>query len=205
MAVAGFNQLLETMARMDFFTGVLPFVLTYVVLYAALKKVPVISDQDDKNFPALVAIIGAFFVARFIVVNPLYQAFFVEYFGKLVIGLMGFVGLLILLAFTGYNLGEKGGLKSPMVVMLMVAVAGLAFATSGGLGFRLPTIQGLNLQAWLTWFFQSGAIWILVVLGSLWWVSGSDDGSDGSGPPGWMLPFTSNDWWKDAFDDDNGG
>lgn len=198
MAVAGFNQLLQTMAQMDFFTGVLPFVLTYIVLYAGLKKVPVI-NETEKDFPALIAIIGAFFVARFIVVNPVYQSFFVEYFGKLVIGLMGFVGLLILLAFTGYNLGEKGGLKSPLVVMIMIAVAGSAFATSGGLGFNLPMLQSFQIGQILAWTLESGAIWIIIVLGALWWVSSDSSSSDG--PPGWILPFTSNDWWKDKFDE----
>jgi hypothetical protein len=196
VAVAGFNQLLQTMAQMDFFTGVLPFVLTYVVLYAGLREVPVISDTD-KNFPALIAIIGAFFLARFVVVNPAYQGFFVQFFGKLTVGLMGFIGLLILLAFTGYNLGENGGLNTPLVVMVMVAVAGSAFATSGGLGVSLPAFQSMQLQSMLGWTLESGMIWILLVGAALWWVS-----SDGSGSTqDTIRPFFSNEWWTQMMDD----
>lgn len=196
MAVAGFNTLLESMAAMDFFTGVLPFVLTYVVLYAALDQVPVIKEKD--NFPPLIAIIGAFFVARFIVVNPVYQSFFVDYFGQLVIGLMGFIGLLILLAFTGYNLGDKGGLKTPLVVMLMVVIVGAAFTTSGGLGFMPPSLAEMGVGQAIRWSMESGLVWILVVAGALWWAS-----SDGSGSKkDYMVPFFNNDWWKGMMDDD---
>lgn len=197
MAVAGFNTLLESMAAMDFFTGVLPFVLTYVVLYAALENVPVISEKD--NFPPLIAIIGAFFVARFIVVNPVYQSFFVEYFGQLVIGLMGFIGLLILLAFTGYNLGEQGGLKTPLVVMVMVLIVGSAFTSAGGLGFQLPALSEIGLMQLLGWSLESGLIWIVVVTGALWWAS--TDNSNRSAQDT-MTPFFSNDWWKKMMDDD---
>lgn len=196
MAVAGFNQVLQSMAAMDFFTGVLPFVLTYVVLYAALDKVPVISEKD--NFPPLIAIIGAFFVARFIVVNPVYQSFFVEYFGQLVIGLMGFIGLLILLAFTGYNLGESGGLKTPLAAMVMIAIVGAAFTSAGGLGFQLGAISTLGLGELIGWSLESGLIWILVVAGALYWASSDGSGGD---KKDYMLPFFSNKWWKEKMDD----
>lgn len=194
MAVAGFNTLLESMAAMDFFTGVLPFVLTYVVLYAALDNVPVISDKD--NFPPLIAIIGAFFVARFIVVNPFYQSFFVEYFGQLVIGLMGFIGLLILLAFTGYELADA---NVPLLMMLMITIAGAAFTSAGGLGFKLPGLGELGITQLLGWSMESGLIWIVVVTGALWWAS-----SEGSGKStkDYATPFFSNKWWKEMMDDE---
>lgn len=177
MAVAGFNQLLETMAQMDFFTGVLPFVLTYVVLYAALKEVPVISDDDNKNFPALLAIIGAFFVARFIVVNPFYQDFFVVYFGKLVVGLMGFIGLLILLAFTGFEIGDS---NIPLLMFLMVAIAGAAFTSAGGFGppWNLGMLSSADIASITGFVLESGLIWIVLVVGALWWVSRDEGNSD---------------------------
>lgn len=189
MAVAGFNQLLETMAQMDFFTGVLPFVLTYVVLYAALKEVPVIGD-DDKNFPALIAIIGAFFVARFIVANPFYQDFFVVYFGKLVVGLIGFIGLLVLLAFTGYELGDS---NIPLLMVLMVAIAGAAFTSAGGFGPPLFELGSLNLSSVVGYLLESGLVWILLVLGALWWVS--QDENEGQDNP------TTMDFLKYMFGD----
>lgn len=197
MAVAGFNTLLEQMAAMDFFTGVLPFVLTYVVLYAGLDKVPVISEND--NFPPLIAIIGAFFVARFIVVNPVYQSFFVEYFGQLIIGLMGFIGLLMLLAFTGYNL-EGGGLKTPIVVMVMISIVGAAFTTAGGFGVQLSSISGPGLAPVLAWLFDSGAVWILVVGGALWWATREPSQNSAQDV---VTPFISNEWWRKMMDDNS--
>jgi hypothetical protein len=179
VAVAGFNQLLETMAQMDFFTGVLPFVLTYVVLYAALREIPVIGKDSglDKNFPALIAIIGAFFVARFIVVNPYYQSFFVDYFGRLVIGLIGFFGLLILLAFTGYEIENS---NIPMLMLLMISIAGAAFTTAGGFGppWNVGMLANYDIAGMFGFLLESGLIWIGVVFGALWWVS-TDSGSSG--------------------------
>jgi hypothetical protein len=174
VAIAGFNQLLETMAQLDFFAGVLPFVLTYVVLYAALDEVPVIKDKD--NFPPLLAIIGAFFVARFIVVNPFYQDFFVVYFGKLVVGLIGFIGLLILLAFTGFNIGDS---NIPLLMFLMVAIAGAAFTSAGGFGppWSLSMLSSAELSNIIGFVLESGLIWILLVVGALWWVSQDSDGN----------------------------
>lgn len=194
MAVAGFNQLLESMAAMDFFTGVLPFVLTYVVLYAALDEVPVINDND--NFPPLIAVIGAFFVARFIVVNPLYQDFFLVYFGRIVVGLVGFIGLLILLAFSGYELADA---NVPLLMMLMIAIAGSAFAAAGGLGVEVPALTGFQIMPLITYAMESGLAWIVIVGIALWWASsdGSDDGNLGD----YAVPFLSNDYWQQFTDD----
>jgi len=193
VAVAGFNQLLETMAQIDAFTGLLPFVLTYVVLYAALKEVPVIEDND--KFPPLIAVIGAFFVARFIVVNPFYQDFFVTFFGKLVVGLIGFIGLLILLAFTGFDIGDS---DIPLLMVLMIAIAGAAFTSAGGFGppWNLSILSTAELSSIIGFTLDSGLIWILIVGGALWWVSG--DENDSEDPTGtdfmkWMLGKSNED------------
>ncbi|PSG98718.1 MAG: hypothetical protein BRC29_01160 [Nanohaloarchaea archaeon SW_7_43_1] len=181
------------MAQIDAFTGLLPFVLTYVVLYAALKDVPVIKDND--KFPPLIAVIGAFFVARFIVVNPFYQDFFVTFFGKLVVGLIGFIGLLILLAFTGFNV-EKS--NAPILMVLMIAIAGAAFTSAGGFGppWNLSVLSSAELSSLIGFTLDSGLIWILVVGGALFWVSGDENNEDG--PSGmdfmkWMLGESGED------------
>ncbi|PSH01349.1 MAG: hypothetical protein BRC26_03740 [Nanohaloarchaea archaeon QH_8_44_6] len=175
------------MAQIDAFTGLLPFILTYVVLYAALKEVPVIEDND--KFPPLIAIIGAFFVARFIVANPYYQDFFVTFFGKLVVGLIGFIGLLILLAFTGFEVGDS---DIPLLMILMIAIAGAAFTSAGGFGppWNLSILSSAELSSLIGFTIDSGLIWIFIVGGALLWVSG--DENDGDGPTGmdfmkWML------------------
>lgn len=200
MAVAGFNTFLEQMAAMDFFTGVLPLVLTYVVLYAGLKQVPVLNNSDN-NFPPVIALIGALFTARFIVVNPTYQSFFVDFWAKLVVGLMGFIGLLVLLAFTGYKMDENSALKTPLTVMIMIGIIVSAFVTAGGLGFRPELLQLANIMPMVNWMLESGMIWILAVVGALWWVS--QDGSDKK-TQDYMAPFFSNKWWKGMMDDDEG-
>ena len=179
MAVAGFNQLLQTMAEVDAFTGILPFILTYVILYAALEKVPVVSEED--RFPPLIAIIGAFFVARFIVVNPFYQSFFIDYFGRLVVGLVGFIGLLVLLAFTGFDQEDR---SVPLLMFVMVAIAGSAFTAAGGFGppWNFGMLSNYDIAGMFGFLLDSGLIWIIVVLGAIAWVSSEDkDSSSGDG------------------------
>ena len=197
MAIAGFNMLLEQMAALDFFTGVLPFVLTYVVLLAGLKQVPVLNNQD--NFPPIIALIGAFFVARFIVVNPAYQSFFVDFWAQLVVGLMGFIGLLVLVSFTGYKMSENSALKTPLTIMVMVSIVVTAFVSSGGLGFRPSGLQLGSITPLISYVFESGLIWVLVVTGALLWVS--SDGNSSSDENIWA-PFFSNKFWKEQMDDD---
>lgn len=178
--VAPFNELLQNMAQMDVFTGVLPFVLTYIVFFMALKEVPVLSNGDNDKVPALVAVIVAFFVARFIVVNPFYQSFFLGFFGRLTIGLIGFVGLLVLLAFTGYD--NAGNSQRWILSILMIVIVGAAFTTSGGFteiyemtfGDTNPVEPTFDL---VKFTLDSGLIWILLVIGALAWVSSDNDGS----------------------------
>ncbi len=178
MVTTGFNTLLETMAQADFFTGILPFLLAYVLFYGALDKVPVLKD-DNKRFKPLVAIVFAFFVARFLVVNPAYQGFFVDYFGRIAIGLVGILGLMVLLGFTGW---EADNIKSPlMAVIVLIMVLG-AWTISGGAFAFLPESSlpylGVSIAGLGNILFENGIIYLVVIGVALYWVSGEADADD---------------------------
>ena len=167
---AGFSTLLETMAQMDFFTLVLPFVLSYTVFYLALRQVDLFSAVDDESnkFAALVSVIASFFVAQFIAVNPWYQTFFVEYFGSLTIGMVGILGLLIVLGLFNWDLGI---FKKPWMALIFISIAGAAFTRAGGFGpprvDSLPTTD-IDLGSLL---IDTGLIWILVIAGVIVWIT----------------------------------
>lgn len=173
-SAAGFSTLLETMAQLDFFTLVLPFVLSYVIFFLAVKQVPIFKKEDDNDkFPALVAVIASFFVAQFIAVNPWYQRFFVDYFGSLTIGMIGILGLLIILGLFNWDLGI---FNRPWMALVFIAIAGAAFLTAGGFGepwdIETDVITNIN---WGAIFLDTGLIWILIIAGVLYWVSQEPD------------------------------
>ncbi len=171
----GFSTLLETMAQLDFFTLVLPFVLSYVVFFLALKQVDLFSE--DKH-AALIAIISAFFTAQFIAVNPFYQQFFIDYFGRLTIGIVGIVGLMVLVGLFGWS---RGDLRSPLGVLLIISIVASAFFTAGGLGPETVEVGEYDLSDLWPILIDTGLIWLLLIAGVLAWTL-KDDGNDNSGP-----------------------
>ncbi|MFP4038356.1 MAG: hypothetical protein ACLFTA_01075 [Candidatus Nanohaloarchaea archaeon] len=176
---AGFSALLETMSQLDFFTLVLPFVLSYVVFLFALRKVPLFQDGNDepqKGIPEIIAVIAAFFAAQFIAANPWYQTFFVDYFGRLTIGIVGLLGLMVLLGLLGLDLSI---FTNPAMILVMVAVVGAAFTASGGFGPPLVEFGDVNLTDMFRLLIDTGIIWLLVIAGVIaWTASDSDDGGN---------------------------
>ncbi|MFB6226129.1 MAG: hypothetical protein ABEJ02_02145 [Candidatus Paceibacteria bacterium] len=167
------------MAQVDFFTGLLPFVITYILFYLVLKEeVPVI--QKNENAAAVIAFSIAFLVARFITVNPYYQEFILGFFGRLTVGLIGFFGLLVLLAFTGFELNTDSG--RPLLAFIVIIITLGAFSVSGGFSEVVAMLLGDkwagSMTELLDYTFDSGLIWILLVGIALLWVSSGDNGQD---------------------------
>lgn len=178
----GFNELLGTLAAADFFTGVLPFVVTYVLFFMVLKQVHLF---EDERAPAIISVAVAFFMARFIVLNPAYQTFFVEYFGRLVIGMVGILGLFTVLAMGGW--GEKIFQRKGLLALMLIIV-GAAFTVSGGAGAFLPNTQFDGaFQQISALLLDTGLIWIIAVGALLaWTMKDEDSGGDGS-RGGWVF------------------
>lgn len=190
---AGFSTLLETMAQLDFFTLVLPFVLSYVIFLFALRKVPLFQDGDgspEKGIPEIVAVVSAFFAAQFIAANPWYELFFVDYFGRLAIGVVGILGLMILLGLIGLDLNI---FTNPAMVLILIAVVGAAFTASGGFGPPLLNLDLGLVTDILGILIDSGLIWLLVIAGVVaWTATDSDDGNETT-------------WVEHLFEDIGGG
>lgn len=180
-----FTQLLTTLEQADFFIGVLPFLLSYLVYYAVLEEVPVIGDKD--KFPALIAIIFGFFTSFFLIQNPAYQAFFVNYLGTLTTGVMGILGLFVLLGLTG--MPEEYFTKNALAVLSVVVVA-IAFTVSGGLSLITLGASDGSLAAVMSalqYLFDTGIIWGVVIIAVLGFTMGGGD-SEREQPP-WWNPF----------------
>ncbi len=176
------------MAQQDFFTGIFPFLLSYIIFFLALQKTPIFSEQENKRYSALVAVIFAFFVSYAVVMNPVYQEFFHSYLSSIVIGMVGLLGFLVFLTFIpGFDLDNAGARG---LVALVVLGSFAAFIFSGGMSAFIPVDVGLpgleyGLAEVLDYIFESGLIYLIIIGAALAWVT--SDGGDG-------------DWGKKAKD-----
>lgn len=170
--VAGFNDLLLMMEQADFFTGLLPFLLSYVIFFVALKQVPLFSNNDDtgvdERFAAIISIGLAFFVAQFVAQTPAYQQFFVDYLGFVAVLTIGLIGLLILLSFTGYTINPDDDQLNWWVIIFL-GLAGVAgFFVTGGADLFIPETETDQVQTILElieFTLESGLIWIIAIIG----------------------------------------
>jgi len=178
----GFSNLIQSMMQQDVFTLVLPFLLSYIIFFLALRKVPVVKDLDDdgtRKFASLIAIIFAFFVAYFLTLNPQYQGFFPEYIGRIVIGLIGILGLATVVAFVT---DDTDYLKSPLMMIIILIVVLSAWTMSGGAFAFLPEtalpVIGLSIADVGHMLFDNGIVYLIVIGVALYWVSNEGDDSD---------------------------
>ncbi|MFQ3307846.1 MAG: hypothetical protein ACI977_000057 [Candidatus Nanohaloarchaea archaeon] len=181
-ATGGFNNLLQIMGEQGFFSGLLPFVVTYVLFFLTLKRIPLFKEnEDDNRFAAILSVVFAFFVAQFLVSNPVYQQFFVEYLGTIALTVVGLLGLLVVLAFIGLDVGTKDDPGKGIYGIILTGIVILAFFITGGGQLFIPdNINNQAIQQMISYVVDSGLIWILVVAGIIYWTL-SDPG-EGSGP-----------------------
>lgn len=177
----GFSSLIQSMVQQDIFTLVLPFLLSYIVFFLALQRVPVLKDanSDTNKFAALIALIFAFFVAYFLTLNPQYQGFFPAYLGRITIGLIGILGLATVVAFVT---NDSDYLESPMMMIIILIIVLSAWTMSGGAFAFLPEtalpVIGLSIADIGHLLFDNGIIYLIVIGVALYWVSNEGDDSD---------------------------
>lgn len=158
-----------------------------MLYYAAIEKIDLFKEDSGlENAPPVMAMILAFFTARFLVMRPFYQTFFSDFFGKVVIGLASLLGLYTLAAFAGFNISDySDDNENPYILYLAVMMAGAAFIWAGGFG---PAMFGFEdasgaIGAIISATFETGLIWLLVIAGAMLAVmmpgnlNGEDDSS----------------------------
>ena len=183
--VSGFSNIISLLTGADAFSLLFPFLLAWMLYYAAIEKVDLFKDDSGlENAPPVMAMILAFFTARFLVMRPFYQTFFSDFFGKVVIGLASLLGLYTLAAFAGFNVNDYGDDDdNPYILYVAVLMAGAAFVWAGGFGpamFGFEDVGGA-LGAILSATFETGFIWLLVIAGTMLAVmrTGNDNATGG--------------------------
>jgi len=181
-----FPELIRSMEELGFFTGLLPFVITYTIFFFMLRKVgEEIFDADDNNradmFAAILSIAFAFFTSKFILANPMFMDFFTNYIGRFTVIAVGLLGLLVILGFVGIDL-EKRNSVGYILAILVVA----AFAVSGGVSSFLPAATRGDIlsqfTAALAWTIDTGIIFVFLIIGLLFWTMGDSNDNDNENP-----------------------
>ncbi len=180
----GFNNLLEIMAENGFFSGLLPFVVAYVLFFLTLKRIPLFEEEDgDNKFAATLSVVFAFFVAQFLVRNPAYQTFFVEYLGAIAVSVIGLLGLLVVLAFIGLDIGTGDSESRGIYGLILTGIVVLAFFVTGGGRIFIPdNINSEGLEQFINFTVDSGLIWVLVVAGLIYWTLSDPDAGSSFSP-----------------------
>lgn len=195
MEAQSFGGVLESLAGIDFFTGILPFVITYTIFFFILRYIAdnVLFDGWNNNkpdqFAAILAIAFAFFTADFILNQPWAAQFFSQYLGRLTLIIVGLLGLLAVLGFVGMDLNSR---KSGLGAILAVIVLAV-FSVSGGIGSLLPTNNQNEAVAIvsnaISYSIDTGLIFILLIVGLLYYTM-KDPKKDGSkNKTKWFTPW----------------
>ena len=106
MAVTGFNDFIDLLAQTDFFSSIIPFVLSFIVFYLALKKAPLFRDNERSSL--VVSLASAFVFANFAIANPAYGTFYQNFLAGVTITVLLVAGFLVALADVGVDGHEEG-------------------------------------------------------------------------------------------------
>lgn len=204
MGTQSFGGVLESLGGIDFFSGILPFVITYTVFFFILRYIAdeVLFDGWDNNkpdqFAAILAIAFAFFTAEFIMNQPWAATFFSQYLGRLTLIIVGLLGFLAVLGFVGMDLNsQKTGIGAVLAVLVLAV-----FSVSGGLSTLLPSgsdNEAISLLAdAVAYSIDTGLIFILLIVGLLYYTM--RDPGDGGSSTDWFTP-----WGTPAPNPDEGG
>lgn len=167
----GFASFLTALEGVDFFTLLLPFLVTYVVLLFGVRQ---IGHLDDSNVPPVVALAGAFFLAFFLANNPAYQSFFTEYWARIAIGMMGVLGLGAILGLAGW--GDVLSNSKPLAGLILLAGL-IVFGRTGGLDAVVP-LPDTTVSEVLSQALNSPLIWLLPLAAVMYWTAPSSDEDD---------------------------
>jgi|GEM_PF-659062 len=153
-----FTNIVGKLAGLGFYDFVLPWLLFFAVVVGVLNKVDLFGG--NKKINAIIAAVIAFFAVAFVPVGGI-----MAYYGTL-FGVGGMtIAVLLLIIILGGTLGysikdyEDSSWVKPLIGLVVIALAVLAFSASTGGQINLP---GLDSDTWTIIFilvFVLLAIW----------------------------------------------
>ncbi len=172
MTQTTFQQWIVAAEQFGVFRYVLPFLLTFVVVYGILERSSPFGQGQGRIHSVLATII-ALFVTAFTPAAPTIANFFSNFFGALAVVLVGILGALIV---AGLLFGEK--VQDTRWTNSLMVLGGLAvlaiFLGWGGLGIILPS--DLALFPSLTGTELFGIALVVGTIVFLYWALGEESG-----------------------------
>lgn len=173
-----FSQLLQSGSEVGLFSGILPFIIAYTIFFFLIRRIGLLDDNND-TFAAILAIAFAFYTSRFTMMYG-YETFILQYMSRIALITVGVLGLLVVLAFVGMDLSNDNKMLGYVMALIVI----VAFTVSGG----IPVIAGEGalgqISQFINYLIETGLVWVIAVLGLLWWTLKDDDGnSEGGGLP----------------------
>lgn len=168
------EQWLAVGQQVGLYRVVLPFLLTFIVVYGVLERVALFGSGRQR-LHALTAGIIALFVAAFTPAGPSIGAFFSNVFGAIAVVM---VGILLAMVVAGLVVGERftGSALAQALAGLGVATLVLIFLAWGGLDIILP---GTGFGSPAIPFDQlAGTAVVVGALVLLFWVFGDGSAED---------------------------
>lgn len=189
VASSVFGEWLTTLQGLGVFQYVLPFVLSFVIIYGILNKISLLgSEGNGDKLHTVVAAVISLFIIVYTPAGASLGTLFTNYFGALAVVLVGVFGALILLGLVFGDDWKKmfkkdgGDSVRPGVFILVGLIVLSIFFGWGGLSYLFP---GLNLNTGIPQIGTANMIGILVVVGTILFLMWALDlrGGDSSGDP----------------------
>ena len=113
-----FEVMIHNLSQLGFFGFLLPWIFTFVVLFALLMKSKALGE--DQKIIGIVSIAVAFFVVAF--GGPAMARFFTNFFGIMSIVLAGVLGVILVIGLTGADVSKTLNTKSVLAVLAGVVI-----------------------------------------------------------------------------------
>lgn len=119
-----FEVMISNLSQLGFFGFLLPWIFTFVILYAVLLKTKALGE--DQRIIGVLSIVVAFFTIAF--GGPALARFFTNFFGMLALIIAGLLGVVMLIALTGADVGKVLNVKSAHLILVGVLVVAFIIA-----------------------------------------------------------------------------
>ena len=172
-----FGAVIQTLIDVGFYTFVLPFVLTFVVIYAVLEKAKIFHTEGAnhiKNVNAIISFIFGFFVVSSVQAISYIQSFIIYS----VVIVMFFLALIVVL---GMVLGEdfiqvfkeNGKVKKGAIIGVFIIIT-IIILVGSGFFFKENVSDFLDYLPEDIWTY----VFIFAIIGVLWWIVKNDTDGD---------------------------
>ena len=162
-----FTQTIRVIERYGVLNFYLPFILTFSIFYALLRKSRIFGDPEKVNaINAIIAVVAAFYVIAYTPIGFSMSEFLSKFFTQTTTTIVGLMGVSLILALASAVGWKPECWVGKFTIILILVVIGLViFIGSGGLdvfNLRTYTISFVSVED--VFFFSLIGLTMLIIL-----------------------------------------